>query len=149
MRFRAKVELGGKSATGIEVPAEVVAALESGNRPKVTVTIGGHTYRSTVATRDGRFMLPLSAQNRERAKVSAGDEVEVTVEPDNAVREVDVPADLGAALDADPAARAFFDRLSYSAKRWHVLNVEGARTPGTRARRIEKSVAMLRASRAR
>jgi hypothetical protein len=39
MRFRATVELGGKTATGIEVPEDVVAALGSGNRPPVTVTI--------------------------------------------------------------------------------------------------------------
>ena len=45
MKFRATVELGGKTATGIEVPEDVVAALGSGNRPPVTVTIGGHTYR--------------------------------------------------------------------------------------------------------
>ena len=32
MRFRATVELGGKTATGIEVPEDVVAALGSGNR---------------------------------------------------------------------------------------------------------------------
>ena len=38
MRFRATVELGGKTATGIEVPEDVVAALGSGNRPPVTVT---------------------------------------------------------------------------------------------------------------
>jgi Domain of unknown function (DUF1905) len=49
MRFRATVELGGKTATGIEVPEDVVAALGSGNRPPVAVTIGGHTYRTTVA----------------------------------------------------------------------------------------------------
>ena len=64
MRFRATVELGGKTATGIEVPEDVVAALGSGNRPPVTVTIGGHTYRTTVARMGGRFLIPLSAENR-------------------------------------------------------------------------------------
>lgn len=47
MRFRATVELNGKTATGIEVPEEVVTALGSGARPPVAVTIGGHTYRTT------------------------------------------------------------------------------------------------------
>ncbi|HEY0125561.1 MAG TPA: DUF1905 domain-containing protein, partial [Blastococcus sp.] len=49
MRFRTTVELGGKTATGLEVPAEVVDALGAGKKPAVTVTIGGHSYRSTVA----------------------------------------------------------------------------------------------------
>ena len=64
MRFRATVELGGKTATGIEVPEDVVAALGSGNRPSVTVTIGGHTYRTTVARMGGRFLIPLRPSSR-------------------------------------------------------------------------------------
>jgi hypothetical protein len=47
MKFRATVELGGKTATGIEVPDDVVAALGQGSRPPVTVTVGGHSYRTT------------------------------------------------------------------------------------------------------
>jgi len=149
MEFRTTVELGGKTATGFEVPTEVVEALGSGRRPRVTVTIGGHTYRSTVAVMGSRYLLPLSADNREKAKVAAGDEVTVGVELDTAERTVDVPADLAAALDAEPAARAFFETLSHSNKSWHVLNVDGAKTPETRQRRIDKSVAMLRDGKAR
>jgi putative transposase len=50
MRFRVRIELHGKTATGIVVPPEVVESLKSGKRPPVRVTINGHTYRSTVAT---------------------------------------------------------------------------------------------------
>jgi hypothetical protein len=149
VRFRATVELGGKTATGIEVPASVIEELGSGKKPRVTVTIGAHTYRSTVATMSGRFMLPLSADNRTKAGVAAGDEVDVTVELDTAERVLDVPADFAAALDAEPAARTFFDGLSYSNRSWHTLNVDGAKTAETRQRRIDKSVAMLREGRAR
>lgn len=149
MRFRTRVELGGKTATGLEVPTDVVTALNAGRKPRVTVTIGEHTYRSTVAVMDGRFMLPLSADNRTKAGVAAGDEVDVVVELDTAERTVDVPADFAAALDAEPAARRFFETLSYSNKSWHVLNVEGAKTPETRLRRITKSVTMLRDGKAR
>src|SRR5882757_9190199 len=109
MRFSATVELGGKTATGIEVPADVVTALGPGGRPPVTVTIGGHTYRTTVARMGGRYLVPLSAENRTAAGVAAGDEVDVGIEPDTAPREVSVPDDLAAALDGP--ARAFFDGL--------------------------------------
>ena len=88
MRFRATVELGGKTATGIEVPEDVVAALGSGNRPPVTVTIGGHTYRTTVARMGGRFLIPLSAENRTGAGVAAGDQVDVDIALDSGPREV-------------------------------------------------------------
>ena len=149
MKFRAQIELGGKTATGFEVPANVVAELGRGKRPPVTVRIGPHTYRSTVAVMDGRYMLPLSAENREAAGVAAGDEVDVELELDTAPREVEVPPDFAAALDAEPAARRTFDALSNSNKGYHVLQVTGAKTDETRQRRIARSVAVLREGRPR
>lgn len=144
MRFRTTLQLEGKTATGFRVPVEVVEAMGTGKRPPVTVTINGYTYRSTVAAYGDVFMLPLAAEHREAAGVAAGDEIEVDVERDDAPRDVVVPADFAAALDAEPAARRTFDALSNSNKKWHVLNVEGAKTDETRQRRIEKSVATLR-----
>jgi uncharacterized protein YdeI (YjbR/CyaY-like superfamily) len=91
----------------------------------------------------GRFMLPLSAENRTAAGAAAGDRVEVAVELDTEPRTVEVPADLTAALDAEPAARARFDGLSYSARLRHVLAVEGAKAEATRARRVAGVVAAL------
>jgi hypothetical protein len=143
VRFRTTVELGGKTATGFEVPAQVVADFDSGKRPAVRVTIGRHTYRSTVAVMGGRFLLPLSAENRAAAGVAAGDEVEVSLELDTAPREVEVPADLASALQENAAARKAFEKLSYSHKRRHVLAIEDAKKPETRRRRIEKAVEML------
>jgi hypothetical protein len=135
------------TATGFEVPAEVVDALGTGKKPAVRVTIGGHTYRSTVAVMGGRYLLPLSAENRAGAGVAAGDRVDVEVELDTEPREVTVPADLTAALEEDDAARRAFERLSYSHRRQHVLAIEGAKTPETRQRRVSKAVAMLREGR--
>lgn len=147
MKFRARIELSGKTATGIQVPAEVVAHIGSSKRPAVLVTINGHTYRSTVAPMGGVSMLPISAENRMLARVSAGDEVEVEVEPDTGPREVSVPPDFQEALDRDAEARRFFDGLSYSNKQRFVLSIEGARTTETRLRRIAKAVETLRGGR--
>lgn len=146
IRFSTTVELGGRTATGFEVPPEVVDALGAGKRPAVTVTVGGHTYRSTVAVMGGRYMLPLSAENRTAAGLSAGDAADVELELDTAPRVVEVPADLAAALDAEPAARAAFDALNYSNQRRHTLSVEGAKTDATRTRRVAKVVETLRAT---
>ena len=147
-RFTATVQLEGKTATGFAVPSEVVEGLGQGKRPPVVVTINGYSYRSTVAAFTDVYMLPLAAEHRTAAGVSAGDVIYVELTLDSAPRTVEVPADFGAALDAEPAARTFFDGLSYSKQRWHVLSVEGAKTAETRQRRIEKSVAMLREGRA-
>jgi hypothetical protein len=144
MRFTTVLELGGKTATGMAVPPEVVDGLGAGKRPAVRVTLnGGHTYRSTVAPMGGRYLLPVSAENREAAGVRAGDTLDVEVELDTEPRVLAVPDDLAAALDADPTVRAAFERLSYSAKKRHVLPVEQAKTDGTRQRRIAKVVEAL------
>ena len=147
MRFRATVELGGKTATGIRVPAEVIDGLGSHQKPAVRVTINGHSYRSTIAPRGGEFLLPISAENRAGAGIQAGDEVDVDIELDTEPREVRVPPDFAAALGADPAARRFFDGLPYSQRQWFVLGIEEARKPETRTRRIEKAVSRLREGR--
>ena len=141
--FKAAILLGGKTATGIEVPAEVVAALGSSKKPAVRVTIGSHTYRSTVAVMDGKFMLPISAENRAGAGVEAGDVVQVELELDLEPREVTIPTDFAAALEEDAAARKTFEGLSRSGKQWHVLSIEGAKTDETRQRRIAKSIGTL------
>jgi hypothetical protein len=144
MKFTATLELGGKTATGIEVPAKVVEGLNAGKRPAVRVTLNGHTYRSTVAPYGGRYMLPVSAEVRAAAGVAAGQKVEVSLELDTAPREVVVPADFQAALAKDAAARRAFEALSYSNQRRHVLSIEGAKTAETRQRRILKAISELR-----
>jgi hypothetical protein len=143
MRFHTTILQTDKTATGIRVPDEVVAALGAGKRPAVKVTINGFTYRSTVAVMGGAFMVGVSAENRAGAGVAGGDAVDVDIELDTAPRVVTVPDDFAAALDAEPAARRTFDGLSYSNKSWHVLQITGAKTDETRQRRIAKSVETL------
>ncbi len=147
MKFRTRVELGGKTATGIEVPENVVSALGPSKKPAVRVTINGYTYRSTVATMGGRFMLPVSAENRENAGVAAGDAPEVTLELDTEPREVVVPVELARALKRDAGAKKFFDGLSFSKQQGIVLPIEQATAAETRARRIDKAIEKLRAGR--
>jgi hypothetical protein len=144
MRFRTKILQGGKTATGIEVPPKVVTALGSSKRPAVKVTIKGYTYRSTVATMDGKFMVGVSATVREAAGVAGGDTVDVDIELDTAPREVTVPDDFAKALKKDAAARKLFDGLSYSRKLALVGPINDAKTDETRQRRFDKALAALR-----
>jgi len=137
------VELGGKTATGLAVPDDILAALGPSKRPAVRVTVGAHTYRTTVASMGGRFLVPLNADNRAAAGVQAGDDVDVDIEPDDEPREVAVPADLAAALVQDAEARAYFDQLAYTHRKEWVRWVEDAKKAETRAARITKTVASL------
>jgi hypothetical protein len=147
--FRTTLRQEGKTATGFEVPPEVVEALGGGKRPPVTITINGYTYRSTVFPYTEAYMLPLAAEHRSAAGVEAGQQMEVTLELDTAPRVLEIPPELAAALDADPQAKAFFDGLSYSNKRVFTLNVEGTNNPETKARRVEKAIGLMREGRVR
>lgn len=149
VRFRTTIITTGKTAMGFEVPPSAVEALGAGRRPPVTVTINGYTYRNSIAVMGGAYMIGVSSEHRGPAKVSGGEEVEVELALDTAPREIVVPPELAAALDADAAAKATFEKLSYSNKSWHALQVTGTSNPETRARRIEKSIAALRDGRIR
>jgi hypothetical protein len=135
------------NATGIVVPDDVVAKLGQGKKPKVVVSLKGYSYRSTVAVMGGKFMLPLAKEHRDKAGVKGGDKVEVTLEVDDAPREVEVPKDLAAALKK-AGARAAFDKLAFTHRKEHVRSIEEAKAAETRARRIEKAVAMVLAKKA-
>jgi hypothetical protein len=143
MRFQAEVE-PPQPMRGLEVPAEVIEALGEGERPPVTITINGHTWRSRIAKMRGRYLIGFSKANRAAAGVDTGDVVEVEVELDTEPRVIEEPADLTRALDADPEARAAWDGLAPSHRRRHVHAIESAKKPETRTRRIEKAVAELR-----
>ncbi len=135
--------LHGKTATGMEVPPEVVEELGAGKKPPVRVTIAGHTYRSTIAPRKDRYLLGVSAENRELAGVEAGDEVEVELELDSEPRVIELPADLAAELAEDAKAKAFYEGLTPSQQGSYVNWVESAKKAETRESRVAKSVEKL------
>lgn len=144
MNFTATLAQHGKTATGIEVPAEVIDALGAGKRAKVLVTINGHTYRSSIGSMGGRSLIPVSAEVRAAARITAGDTIKVQVVLDTEPRTVTLPDDLATALAAVPGARQAFDTLPPSKQRRHVLAVTSAKTDQTRHRRIVKIVDELR-----
>ena len=144
MKFHTTLKQSDGTATGIVIPNEVIEALGAGKKPPVNVTVNGYAYRSTVATIDGNFMVGFSADHRAASGIKGGDEIDVDIELDIQPRTVDVPPDLQAALDAEPAAKATFEKLSNSLKGYHVSQVTGAKTEETRQRRIEKSISVLR-----
>lgn len=129
--------------TGIEVPEEIVLALGAGKRPPVNVNVNGFEYRSTVAPMGGTYLIPFSAERRRASGIQGGDAIEVELTLDTAPRTVETPADFAAALDADPAAKAAYEKLSPSAKKAQVTNIESAKAAATRQRRIETIVAKL------
>jgi hypothetical protein len=132
------------NATGIVVPEDAVAKLGQGKKPKVVVLLKGYSYRSTIHVMGGKSLLPLAKEHREKSGVKGGEKVEVTLELDVAPREVEVPKDLAAALKK-AGVRSGFDVLAFTYRKEHVRSIEEAKAPETRARRIEKAIAMVAA----
>jgi len=129
--------------TGIEVPADVVAALDAGKRPPVVVNVNGYEYRSTVAPMGGKYLLPFSADRRKESGINGGDAIDVELTLDTMPRTVEVPADLQAALDASPTAAAAWETLSYTRRKEYARSVLDAKKAETRTRRIAAVVAKL------
>lgn len=142
-RFKATVVREGPMCC-VPLPFDPAAVFGRVRAP-VKVTINGHTYRSTIAAMGGPPCIPLRKSNREAAGVDGGDTVEVRLELDTEPREVAPPADLVKALKAMPPAWERWQDLSYSHQREHVEAIEGAKKPETRARRIERAIAMVSA----
>jgi len=135
--------------TGIPVPDHVIEQLKHGKRPPVLVTVNGYEYRSTVAVMGGQHLIGVSAAVRAATGLKGGDPISVTLKVADTPREVDVPADFAAAMEESVPARQFFDGLSNSLQRYHVDNVNAAKAPETRQRRIEKAVALFVAGKQR
>jgi hypothetical protein len=148
MNFRAELQASGKTAAGFEVPEQVVEAL-GGGHPKVTVTVNGFAFCTSIARMGGRYLLGVSVERRAEAGIAAGDVLDVEVELDIAPRMVTVPDDLAAGLAQHPDAKAFSDTLSHSKQQWHTVQIESAKTAQTRAKRIDKSIELLSAHGAR
>ncbi|AKH85812.1 hypothetical protein AA958_30395 [Streptomyces sp. CNQ-509] len=142
MRFRTMIEPAG-NATGFEVPGEVVDGFGAGRRPPVVVEINGHSWRTRIAPVNGRYVVGVSAAHRKASGVVQREEVEAEVRLDTEPREIVEPPELTAALDAEPGARAAYDRLAPTHKRRHVRAVEGAKTAATRERRVARVLAEL------
>ena len=140
--FHTKILQTGKNTTGIPVPEEVVEELGSGRQPLVRVTVGKYTYRSAVAVMGGKYMIAMSAANRQAAGVQGGEAADVTLELDLEPRTVEIPKDLKAALTKAGALEAF-EKSAPSLRKEYVRQVEEARTQETRERRIAKIVEKL------
>jgi hypothetical protein len=146
------VQAAGMTATGIPVPDAVVAQLGAGKNPPVTVSLrpsGSDTewysYRISIATRDGQYIMSFSSAHRAASGLGADDEIDVSLELDTTPRTMVIPEDLASALTAAGALDAFL-ALSYSRQRGHIEPVEAARAIETRQRRIEKIVAEVSAA---
>ncbi|MEO6333422.1 MAG: YdeI/OmpD-associated family protein [Pyrinomonadaceae bacterium] len=130
-------------ATGITIPLDVEEVFGS-KRVPVKATVNGAEYRGTIVRMGGKYMLGIPKAYREQAGIKAGDNIVVTLERDIDERTVEIPPDLAKELNKDKALRAAWDKLSFTIRKENARSLEEAKQPETRARRLEKTLAMLR-----
>ncbi len=138
--FVSVIEEAPRGGAYIRIPNDVLETLGGGGRIPVQATFDGIPYRGSIVRMGDDHVLGVLKEIREKLGKAHGDEIEVTVERDEAVREVEVPVELATLLEANPAARRAFDALSYSHRREHALHVAEAKRPETRQRRARKTV---------
>jgi hypothetical protein len=144
-RFRVVLEGDEHSqATGIKIPFNVNEVFGTRARVAVRGTINGYAFRSSVFPEgNGVHYMAVNKVMREGAKAKAGDVVEITMERDDAPREIEPPADLEKALKGSPVIWAAWEKLSYTRRKEYVRGIEEAKKTETRAKRIERTVAEL------
>jgi len=142
MKFTTTLIMLGNNV-GIEVPETVRDGLGAGKTPLVQVTLNGFTYPSKIASMGGRLLIPVSVEIRGKAGVKGGETHEVELVVDDKPRVIEAPDDLQAALDADPVAKAAWEKLSPSNRKAHVTSIEGAKAADTRLRRVQKAIETL------
>jgi hypothetical protein len=130
--------------TGVVVPDNLIERLGAGRRPAVVVNLNGFEYRNTVGVMGGQHMISISAAIRKQTGLKGGDPIHVTLTVADRPREINIPDDFADALAADPIARAFFETLSNSMQRYHIDNINAAKTDTTRQRRIDKAISLFR-----
>jgi uncharacterized protein YdeI (YjbR/CyaY-like superfamily) len=146
LKFSTVLLTGGKTATGIKIPVEIIEKLDGGKKPLVKITINNFTYRSAVAVMEGAYMVGVNTENREAAKVKGGDKIDVTIELDTEKRIVEVPAEFQKVLNKNSAKKKMFDALSNSKKKALTIPIASAKTEETRNRNIEKAINSLATS---
>jgi Bacteriocin-protection, YdeI or OmpD-Associated/Domain of unknown function (DUF1905) len=142
--FEAVVGGGEGRLPLVEVPFDVKEAYGTA-RPKVKATINDVTLRTTISVYGGRSYVGFRKEIQDAAGIRIGDRIRVRIEPDLEPREIEVPQDLAQALAEDSAASQEFERLSYTHRKEYVQWVVEAKKPGTRQRRVERTIEMLRA----
>ena len=143
-RFTAELEAGRGGGAMVLVPPKVATALGGLRQMRVIGTVNGVAYQSSTMPYGGRgLFLGVHKATREAAGVLPGERVDVVVSRDERPRVVEIPAELAAALSANPTARAAFDRLSFTNRMEIATSVAEAKRPETRERRLAAAMARL------
>ena len=143
MKFKAEIFTGGGNTAGFWIPEEVMKSLGDKKRVPVVVTLNGYSYKSTIASYDGKQAIGISIENRENAGVKIGDTLEIDVKVDDQPRIVEVPEIVKTQLEKNSVAKEIFEKLSYTHKKEYVKWIIDAKKEETKMARLSKLNQMI------
>jgi len=131
--------------TYIEVPEKYSEQLKPGHRKSFRVKgkLDNHPIKSValLPMGGGGFIMPVNATMRKAIGKTKGAKVTLQLEVDTKV--IPLSKDLMACLADEPAALAFFKKLPPSHQQYYSKWIEGAKTEGTKTRRITATVTAM------
>jgi hypothetical protein len=132
------------------LPAAASAKLPTRSMVTVEGLFGGQPFQATLEPDgQGSHWLRVDEELRRAADVAAGATVELSFAPVAEEPEPKLPADLGEALAANPAARATWDDITAVARRDWIHWIVSGRKAETRIRRIATACDKLAAGQRR
>ena len=138
--FTSTVTRDARRRVLVPLPFDPDAAWGRKVEHRVAGTVNGMRVRGVVEPLGDGFAIPLGPAWRRDCGVGPGDEVTVVLAPEGPQR-ADLAPDLRAALDAEPAAGAFFDGLAQFYRRAYLRYIDATtRRPDVRRQRIAEVV---------
>jgi len=145
LKFKVKlIGVEGMEVAALKPPFNVVEVFQRKGRVPVRGTINGFPYRSSLMNMGDGHCMVVNAKMRAGGKCKAGDTVAVVMELDTEERTVDVPAYLKKLIASDPKAKEYWDKISFTHKKEYVREIEEAKRPETREKRMAAMMDALR-----
>jgi hypothetical protein len=145
MKFKVKLlGMEGSEVAAFKPPVDVPKTFGIKGRVPVKGTINGFPFRSSLMNMGEGHMMVVNAELRAGGHCKAGDVVDIVLERDDAKRTVAVPAALKKIINSDAKAKAYWAKLSYTHQKEYVREIEGAKKPETREKRIATMMDALR-----
>src|SRR5579863_8636512 len=147
VQHKFKVKLIGQARSevaALKPPFDVFEVFQLKGRVPVKGTINGFPFRSSLMNMGEGHMMVVNAQLRAGARCKGGDTVDVVMELDEDKRNVKIPAYLKKIINSDAKAKEFWPKLSFTHQKEYVREIEGAKRPETREKRIAAMMHALR-----
>lgn len=143
-QFESTIETGERGRVFILIPFSPKEVWGQQERYYVQGTLNGTAFQGSLGIRQKTYFMPLNKNLQQRAMISPGDHVLVTMKADVA-RQEEVPEDVEQALAQTPEARNCFDGLTVFQRNQYLQWIQDARKPETRTARLVEMLALLKA----